>query len=130
METDYSWLNSEWLEDECPWRFQMESSETPEVVAVVVPDLEPAEPDNLALHVGRLHESHEAMRRDFDAQTERLNQMDALHRELLHELQTVEEIAEEVLEEEAVAETAVVGEPVAPQEERRAHWLTRALRGH
>lgn len=104
-----------------------------EVVAVVVPDVAPEEPDNLALHVGRLHESHESMRREWAEHKLEYEQLKALHQTLLDELQVVEEVASEIASEPDAAgvdESATVAEPMAVEPERKAHWITRALRGH
>ena len=104
-----------------------------EVVAVVVPDVQPDEPDNLALHVGRLHESHESMRREWAEHLVEYRQLKSLHETLLDELQLVEEVASEIASEPDAAgvdESATVAEPMAVEPERKAHWIVRGLRGH
>ena len=104
-----------------------------EVVAVVVPDVEPDEPDNLAMHVGRLHESHESMRREWAEHKVEYEQLKALHQTLLDELQLVEEVASEIASEPDAAgvdEAATVAEPISVEPEKKDHWIVRGLRGH
>lgn len=104
-----------------------------EPVAVIVPDVEPESEANLALHVGRLHESHEQMKQEWAEHKVEYEQLKALHQTLLDELQVVEEVANEIASEPDAAgvdESATVAEPIAAEPERKAHWITRALRGH
>jgi hypothetical protein len=102
----------------------------PEVVpVVVVPDVEPESEPNLAMHVGRLHESHEAMRREWETHREEMAQLKGLVITLKEELETVEDVAEEIASEEGV-ESATVADPVTAAEPRRVHPIHRALRGY
>lgn len=116
------------MSDEMP-----ESDRIVEPVAVIVPDVEPESDANLALHVGRLHESHEEMRREWAMHKVEWEQLKALHQTLIDELQVVEEVAEEIASEPDAAgvdESATVAEPMAVEPERKAHWIVRGLRGH
>lgn len=115
------------MPDEMP-----ESDRIVEPVAVVVPDV--AESDaNLALHVGELHASHEAMKSEWAQHKVEYEQLKALHQTLIDELQVVEEVAEEIASEPDAAgvdEAATVTEPIAAEPDHKAHWIVRGLRGH
>lgn len=113
----------------------MPDEETPEVVVVEVPAIEPESEQNLAYHLGSLRESHEGLRREMESHREEVASLKALHTTLLDELQRVEEVAEEIMEEDtatedAVTESATVADPVHHTEGKRRHWLLRGLTGH
>lgn len=110
-------------------------NEQPVEVTVVTPEIVPEEPDSLAYHVGHLREGHESLRRDMEAHRAEVAELRGLTQTLIDELQTVEEVvqeieAEDTSAEDAVAETAHVGDPIASAPERRRHWLVRGLVGH
>lgn len=105
--------------------------ETPEVVAVEVPAIEPESGDNLAYHVGELKASHDSMRQEWAAHREEMGQLKGLVNTLVEALQDVETVAEEIVSEEDVEEAAQVAEPVSGEPaEKRVHPIVRALRGH
>lgn len=99
------------------------------------PPVEPDKPENLALHFGRMEAEHQEMRRDWELHKTEMQSLRELVVELQQALTTVEETAEQIMEEspqeatlDEEAEAAHPAHATSP-ESRKPHFMARVLTG-
>lgn len=98
------------------------------------PPVEPARPENLALHFGRMEAEHQQVRQEWAQQRQEMSELRGLVVELQQALTTVETTAAQIMEESpqeaSLDDEAEGAHPAhATSSARKPHWLARALSG-